>query len=130
MWNACRPKRTFFSTKESRIFRSRKRLHAREGGHVITVISDCGEAVVYQIRASVPFLIVPLLQQTMHSKGLNELRFRSRYSSAFRSARGSLDRVPLVYHHVVVWFTKGMKGIKIRCRIEQKENEMKDRFLQ
>lgn len=125
MWNACRPKSTFFSTKESRIFRGRKRLHEREGGHVITVISDCGEAVVYQIRASVPFLIVPLLRLNDALKRTKRVRFPISIFETFRSARGSLDRVSLslpsrgkVYHHA-----KGKKGVKIGYRIEQKQNE-------
>lgn len=102
---------------------------AREGGHVITVISGCGEAVVYQIRASVPFPYCSAITANDAFKRTKRVTFPISIFEIFRGARGSLNRVPLAYHHVVRFtIAKGRKGVEMGCRIEQKEDEMKDRI--
>lgn len=105
---------------------------AREGGHVITVISDCGEAVVFQIRTNPsPSLLFRYYGKRCIQKGTRRVTLPISIFETFRGARGSLNRVPLVYYRHVAWFTtaKGRKAVWRSgwCRIEQTENEMKDR---
>lgn len=119
----------FFSTEESRIFRE-GRLHSRArrrschycyqrlrrssrlSNSRIRLLSYCSA-----ITANDAF------------KRAKRVTFPISIFETFRGARGSLNRVPLVYHHVV-WFTtaNGRKGVEMGCGIEQKENEMKDRI--
>lgn len=122
----------FFSREEVEFSAVEDSTCARERGHVITVISGCGEAVVYQIRASVPFPYCSAITANDAFERTKRVTFPISIFETFRGARGSLNRVPLVYvsrgYGLPPRERHGREWGEMGCGIEQTETEMKDRI--